>query len=149
MADDAVKSVSVGAESASTEDLELTPQEQRRVIRRVDMRLIMMLGLLHTVSLIDRGNLSTAAVAGMLKDLHLHGNQYNVIAVVFFPPYICLQMLGPVLIRKLGPKVFLSSICFVWGVTMMCGGFVHNWTQPVGIRIIIGTLEAGFFPAAV
>lgn len=31
----------------------------------------------------------------------------------------------------------------------MCGGFVHNWAQLAGIRIIIGALEAGFFPAAV
>ena len=75
MADDAVKSVSVDATSSS-DDMKLTPHEQRRLIRRVDMRLIVMLGLLHTVSLIDRGNLSTAAVAGMLKELHLHGNQY-------------------------------------------------------------------------
>lgn len=133
--DDTVKGLAVEAESSRTDDTELTPQEQRRVIRRVDARLIVMLGFLHTVSLIDRGNLSTAAVAGMEKELHLQGNQYvrlsllmhqlntnrvqNVIAVVFFPPYICLQMLGPVLIRKLGPKLFLAGICFIWGVSMV------------------------------
>ncbi|PYI00288.1 MFS general substrate transporter [Aspergillus sclerotiicarbonarius CBS 121057] len=136
MADDAVKGVSVEAERSPTEDKEMTPQEQRRVIRRVDMQLIVMLGLLHTVSLIDRGNLSTAAVAGMLTELHLHGNEY-----ASCPPFtqtIC--MLGPALIRKLGPRVFLASICFIWGVTM---------TQLVGIQIIIGALEAGFSPAAV
>ncbi|GFN19565.1 phthalate transporter [Aspergillus tubingensis] len=147
--DDTIKGLSVEAESSRTDDTELTPQEQRRVIRRVDARLIVMLGFLHTVSLLDRGNLSTAAVAGMEKELHLQGNQYNIIAVVFFPPYICLQMLGPVLIRRLGPKIFLAGICFIWGIAMMCGGFVHNWAQLAGIRIIIGALEAGFFPAAV
>jgi hypothetical protein len=51
-------------------------KEQRKIIHRVDMRLILMLGFLHTVSLIDRGNLGTASIAGMEKELHLVGTQY-------------------------------------------------------------------------
>lgn len=51
-------------------------REQRKIIRRIDARLIVMLGFLHTVSLIDRGNLGTASVAGMEKELRLRGAQY-------------------------------------------------------------------------
>lgn len=51
-------------------------REQRKIIRRIDARLIVMLGFLHTVSLIDRGNLGTASVAGMEKELRLKGTQY-------------------------------------------------------------------------
>jgi hypothetical protein len=51
-------------------------REQRKIIRRIDARLIVMLGFLHTVSLIDRGNLGTASVAGMEKELKLKGTQY-------------------------------------------------------------------------
>lgn len=51
-------------------------KEERRILHRVDRRLIVMLGLLHTVSLIDRGNLGTASVAGMTKQLHLIGMRY-------------------------------------------------------------------------
>jgi hypothetical protein len=53
-------------------------REQRKIIRRIDTRLIVMLGFLHTVSLIDRGNLGTASVAGMEKELRLRGTQYVV-----------------------------------------------------------------------
>ncbi|KAL5363301.1 major facilitator superfamily domain-containing protein [Aspergillus floccosus] len=128
---------------------EPTPQEQRRIVRRIDRRLIVMLGFLHTVALIDRGNLGTAAVAGMKEELHLVGTRYSTIAVAFFPPYIVLQPLGPVLIRTIGPIPYLTGVCFTWGVVMLSAGFVRNWTQMVGIRIIIGALEAGFFPASV
>ncbi|RAH75478.1 MFS general substrate transporter [Aspergillus aculeatinus CBS 121060] len=124
-------------------------KEERRILHRVDRRLIVMLGLLHTVSLIDRGNLGTASVAGMTKQLHLIGMRYSIIAVAFFPPYICFQALGPVLVRKLGPVAYISGVCFVWGAVMLAAGFVKDWTQLVGIRIVIGALEAGFFPGAV
>ncbi|KAJ5113075.1 MFS general substrate transporter [Penicillium angulare] len=124
-------------------------KEQRKIIRRVDLRLILMLGFLHCVCLIDRGNLGGAAVAGMTKELNLVGNRYNEIAVSFFPPYICLQIFGPILVRKIGPINYLSGVCFIWGAVMLSAGFVKKWEQMVGIRIIIGGLEAGFFPASV
>jgi hypothetical protein len=53
-----------------------THLEQRKIIRRIDFRLILMLGFLHCVCLIDRGNLGTAAIAGMEKELKLVGTQY-------------------------------------------------------------------------
>ncbi|KAI9926085.1 hypothetical protein MW887_004546 [Aspergillus wentii] len=133
----------------TNENVSYTPQQQRRIIRRIDSRLIVMLGFLHTVALIDRGNLGTASVAGMMDELHLVGTQYSTIAVAFFPPYICLQVLGPILVRKIGPIPYLSGICFIWGCVMLSAGFVQKWSEMVGIRIIIGALEAGFFPASV
>lgn len=53
-----------------------TRPEQRKIIQKIDFRLILMLGFLHCVCLIDRGNLGTAAIAGMEKELHLVGTQY-------------------------------------------------------------------------
>lgn len=50
--------------SISEEDEELTPAEQKKVIRRVDMRLVTMTGLAYCIALMDRTNLSMAAVAG-------------------------------------------------------------------------------------
>lgn len=66
----------VKSNSESQEEEEFTPKQQRKIIRHIDRRLIVMLSFMHTVSLIDRGNLGTAAVAGMNKELHLDGMQY-------------------------------------------------------------------------
>lgn len=52
------------AERVSTEDEEFTPEEQKKIIRRVDLRLVTMTGLAYCVSLMDRTNLSMAAIAG-------------------------------------------------------------------------------------
>ena len=45
-------------------DEEFTPAEQRKIIHRVDRRLVTMAGLAYCISLMDRTNLSMAAVAG-------------------------------------------------------------------------------------
>lgn len=45
--------------------------EQKKLIRRVDFRLIPICGLLYCVSLLDRTNLSNAVIAGMGEELVL------------------------------------------------------------------------------
>lgn len=50
---------------------------ERRVIRKVDIRLLIILGALYSIALIDRTNLSAARVAGMAKELKLCGFSYH------------------------------------------------------------------------
>lgn len=41
-----------------------SPQEQRRIIHRVDRRLVTTCGFMYCISLMDRTNLPNAAIAG-------------------------------------------------------------------------------------
>lgn len=43
---------------------EFTPQEQKKIIHRIDRRLVVTVGVLYCISLMDRTNLSAAAIAG-------------------------------------------------------------------------------------
>jgi hypothetical protein len=63
-------------ESNLDEDPEFSCNEQRKVIHRIDRRLVGVLGVLHMVSLMDRGNIGVAAIAGMKQGLHLVGSRY-------------------------------------------------------------------------
>nr|POE46956.1 putative transporter [Quercus suber] len=93
-----------------------------------------------------RTNLGLAVVAGMGVDLKLIGNRYSLITLVFFLTYVFLQPPATVILRKVGPRAFLPSITILWGITMMCFGFVKEWTDVLPLRLILGIFEAGFFP---
>lgn len=41
-----------------------TPDEQKKIVRRIDVRLVLTMGCLFIVSLLDRTNLGAASVAG-------------------------------------------------------------------------------------
>jgi hypothetical protein len=43
---------------------EFTPEEQRKIIHRIDRRLVTTLGVLYMCSLMDRTNLGAANIAG-------------------------------------------------------------------------------------
>ncbi|EXJ75775.1 uncharacterized protein A1O5_00282 [Cladophialophora psammophila CBS 110553] len=123
-----------------------TPAEQKKIMRRIDRRLVLTLGFLYTVSLMDRTNTGIAVVAGMGVDLVLIGNRYSIMVLVFFITYVLLQPPATVVLRKIGPRKFLPTITLLWGVTMLSAGFVKTWTELTGLRVILGVFEAGFFP---
>lgn len=76
-------------------------------------------------------------------------SRYSVVTLVFFITYILFQPPSTVLIRKLGPRVHLSTITTAWGAVMIGMSFVKDWESLAGLRIVLGILEAGFFPSCV
>lgn len=144
----------VGETNSSTTSLDndarinaLTPEEQKKIIWRIDVRLILTLGFMYCASLMDRTNLGIAAVAGMARDLELTvGARYSIITLVFFFTYVLLQPPATVVLRKLGPKLFLPGTCLAWGILTLGFGFVHDWHSMIPLRLVLGVLEAGFFP---
>lgn len=61
------------------------PSSVRKTMRKVDRRLLPILGALYSISLIDRTNISNARVAGAGVDLNLTaGSNYSIPLLVFF-----------------------------------------------------------------
>lgn len=123
-----------------------TPEEQRKIMWRIDRRLVLTLGFLYCVSLMDRTNTGIAAISGMAVDLVLIKARYSIIVLVFFITYVALQPPATVVLRKVGPRIFLPTITLLWGITMICMGFLQTWTQMIPMRMVLGVFEAGFFP---
>ncbi len=73
----------------------------------------------------------------------------GVIVLLFCIPYVLLQPPATVVLRKVGPRIFLPTITLLWGITMICFGFVKDWYDLVPLRLILGIFEAGFFPGRI
>jgi len=139
----------LGVHSMGPDDFGFSEAEQKAIIRRVDYRLVITIGLMYCVSLMDRTNLGAANIAGMKDELVLVGNQYNIISLVFFVTYIIFQPPSTVVVRYLGPRIHLAAITIAWGSCMIGMGFSGNWRVLAGLRVVLGVLEAGFFPSCV
>jgi hypothetical protein len=47
-------------------ECEFTLKEQRKIVHRIDRRLVVTVGVLYCISLMDRTNLSSASIAGFV-----------------------------------------------------------------------------------
>ncbi|OQV03095.1 hypothetical protein CLAIMM_08187 [Cladophialophora immunda] len=123
--------------------------EGRKIVHKIDWRLITALGLMFAVSLMDRNNMGSANIAGMAQQLHLEvGFRFSTVILLFFVPYLVFQWPSALLARKIGPRIFLPAVTFAWGVTMIGMGFVKNWGALAALRVVVGLFEAGLFPGA-
>ncbi|PVH72080.1 phthalate transporter [Cadophora sp. DSE1049] len=131
------------------EDLGVSHAEGRRIIHKIDRRLISALGLMFGISLMDRTNLGAANIAGMSVELQLGiGTRYSIAIIMFFVPYIICQWPSAVFARKVGPRIFLPAATAAWGIVMLGTGFIHHWGELVALRAVVGVFEAGLFPGA-
>ena len=63
---------------------------EKKIVRKVDWKLLPPLSLLMMASFIDRVNIGNARLLGLERDLKMHGTQFNTSLLVFFIPYILL-----------------------------------------------------------
>ncbi|KAL8289622.1 hypothetical protein RB597_001313 [Gaeumannomyces tritici] len=139
-----------GGQHASPADFGFSPEEEKAIMRWVDRRLVTTVGFMYCVSLMDRTNLGAASIAGMDRDLGLSiGDRYSIITLVFFITYTLFQPPSTVIVRKVGPRVHLALITLLWGACMIGMGFAATWDVMAGLRVLLGILEAGFFPSCV
>ncbi len=88
----------------------IDPKVSARLRHAIDWRLIPALGAMYGISLMDRKNVSNAAIAGMLVDLKMgRGMGYNLVNLCFFITYVLCQPFMVVLCRKVGPRFFLPG----------------------------------------
>ena len=55
---------------------------ERKVMTKIDLRVIPVLTLLYLLAFLDRVNISNAVIFGLKQDLNLHGTDYNVALVI-------------------------------------------------------------------
>lgn len=73
------KYASIGLPDDDADFYEKFSAEQRKkMIRKIDWRLVPVLALLYLISHIDRANIGNAKIEGLAEDLGMDGIQYNI-----------------------------------------------------------------------
>jgi len=115
--------------------LVLTPEQDRALYRKIDMRLMPILSLMYLLSFMDRGNIGNARLQGLETQLDLTGNRYNIALTLFFIPYCLFECPANLVLKKFRPSRWLPGITVLWGIVMTCMGLVKNYPQLVGCRV--------------
>lgn len=62
---------------ASSSHVFIDPEKEKKVVRKLDIFIVPVFMITYLFSFLDRSNLGNAKVAGLVKDLHLEGTQFN------------------------------------------------------------------------
>jgi sugar phosphate permease len=120
--------------------------DEKKILRKMDLRLIPMLALLYLLSFLDRGNIGNAKIQGLDTDLKLTGSKYNWCLTIFFFSYAAFEVPSNLLLKKLRPSIWLPTIMVAWGLVMTLMGLVTSYRGLLAARFFLGVTEAGLFP---
>lgn len=127
----------------------LTPEQEKKLWRKIDLRIVPILSLMYLLAFIDRGNIGNAKLEGIVTQLDLTGNRFNITLVLFVIPYCLFECPANLVLKVFRPSRWLPGINFVWGVVMTLMAFVKTYPQLLGVRVCLGIAEAGLFPGVV
>ena len=118
---------------------------EQRTVRKVSKHLIPFLFLCFAISILDRLNISFAALQ-MNESLGFSSEVYGLGAGIFFIGYFLLEVPGSALMTKYGAKRWISRIMISWGIISALTAFVTTPAQFYAVRFALGVAEASFFP---
>ncbi|KAH6681910.1 major facilitator superfamily domain-containing protein [Halenospora varia] len=121
---------------------------EKRLIRKVHIRILTILGVLYTICLIDRSNISVARIPGIDGDLDLIVGSRS--SICSFSLLLCLlEIPSNIVVKRLEPAIWLSAITIPWGAVTIGIGFVQDWKALAVCHALLGAFEVGLFPGCI
>jgi MFS family permease len=111
-------------------------------------RLAPFLMLMYVVSFLDRANISFAKQA-LQASVGITEKIYALGAGLFFLSYSLCGFPSNLILHKIGAKVWMAFLLLAWGLASMATMFVRGGLSFYLLRLLLGVMEAGFFPGAI
>lgn len=124
--------------------------EEKRLVRKMDLRIFPIMIILFILNFIDRNNFANARLRGLEDDLNLTDVQYQTCISILLVGYVSMQIPSNMILNKLTrPSWYLCGCVCVWGVISALTALSNNATGAILCRFFLGCVEASFFPGSI
>lgn len=90
-------------------DVEIDAVSERRLVRKLDRRLVLVAFLCYMAAFLDRSNIGNAETAGMSEELGFNDGQYQWLLTIFYIPYIIFEWLA-LMWKIIPPHIWASTV---------------------------------------
>ena len=123
-----------------------TPEEEHKIVQKIDWRICSWACLMFFALQLDRGNISQALSDNMLGDLGLTTNDYNTGQTIFFLTFLAAELPSQLISKKLGPDNWISIQMVTWSIVASCQSRIDSRATFWLTRGLMGAIEGGFIP---
>lgn len=133
-------------------------KKERAARLKMDIQILPVCVLLYLLAYIDKSNISQAMLdgknlpngkvedPGILTSLNMTPHEFSIALTVLFPTYMAFQLPSNLIIRKIGPRIWIPTLALTWGVVETLQGLVTSKAGLYINRIFLGLAEAGLTP---
>ncbi len=117
-------------------------------VSRARNRLMPFLILMYMLAFLDRANVGVAKQA-LHARVGISDAWFALGAGIFFVGYAVFEVPSNLVLHRVGARIWLARIMVTWGIVAACTMFVTGDWSFVGLRLLLGLAEAGFFPGVI
>lgn len=132
----------------TVEHPEMNNDLEKKVMRKVTLRIIPFIMLLYFIAFLDRVNIGFAALT-MNEDLGFSPTVFGLGAGIFFLGYFLFEVPSNLILHKVSARIWIARVMITWGLVSGCMAFVQGTTSLYTLRFLLGVAESGFFPGII
>lgn len=141
------------------------PAEERRVLRKIDRRLVPILILIYFLQYIDKNGINYASVYGLQKGTNLHGQDFSWLGSIFYfgehptctlrndadcvAGYLASQFPAGYVIQRLPLGKVIGVTTIIWGIILITTPACTSFAGIATNRFLLGFFESVVNPGFV
>lgn len=125
---------------------EIDPTEAKRVLRKIDLRVIPVLFGTYLLQYLDKNALNFASAYGLSEGTHLVGQDYSWLGSIFYFGYLIDQYPAGYLLQRFPIAKFLSFSTLAWGIILITTPACTSFAGIATNRFLLGFVEAAVNP---
>lgn len=131
-----------------SKSFEWTSAQERLVVLKVDLTVLLLLTIGLMVFQFDRMNLASALTGGFKDDVNVSQSEINIGNELMFLGIFLLEIPSNILLMKFGPRKWLPFQILLFGFIAIMQIFLKNKSGFYASRFFLGLAESGYIPGA-
>ncbi|KAL1938014.1 hypothetical protein VTO73DRAFT_12025 [Trametes versicolor] len=127
---------------AKQSGIQVTPEQNRRIARKIDIWILPMLCLAQGLSFLDKTALNYGNLYGMTSALNVSGDQFSWFASIFYFGYLVGNYPDSWLLQHFPTGKVLATTTLIWGTIVITTPACTNFAGTMANRFFLGLLEA-------
>ncbi len=128
------------------ETLVLAPDEERRLLRKIDYNMMPLLCIVYGLNYLDKTTVSYASIMGLKTDINLVGQDYSWVASMFYFGYLIWEWPTSRLLQRFPLGKYSAFNIIMWGLVLACMAATSNFAGAMTVRFFLGIFEAAVSP---
>ena len=126
-----------------------TNKEDKLITRKMDFKILTLVCCLFFSLNMDRGNFASAIAGGILKDLNLSTDDYNLGNNLRSIGFIIMEIPSQMVGKRFGPDWWMPLQVVLWSLVTLFQFFLAGRKSYLALRFLLGVTQGGFIADSV
>ncbi|KAF1799124.1 major facilitator superfamily domain-containing protein [Mucor lusitanicus] len=137
---------------SSDEDEQLDLDREKKLLKKLDWRIVPWVFCLYFLSVEDRSNVGYAMTMNkdqghtLMDTAGLTAQQNNIGLGLFYVAYIIFEVPSNLMMAHVNPALWIARIMITWSIVTGCMAAISRPWHFYLLRFLLGVFEAGFWP---